>query len=118
MFQKPKSHLKILVARRVTCSRFNTEGPQILGATVQNIVARANWHPVLCTPDVLRLTHLLLFSILIHFILYQIWRTYPRNFALPPCSRENQLSCLKVERGHRYYQIGLLSFLSQGKKAG
>ena len=34
IFQKSKSHLKILGARRVTWSKFHTEDPQILGATI------------------------------------------------------------------------------------
>jgi len=34
-----RSHLKILGTRRVTCSMFHIEGPQILDATVQNLVA-------------------------------------------------------------------------------
>jgi hypothetical protein len=34
---------EILGSRRVTCSNFNVEDPQILGATVQNLDAQANW---------------------------------------------------------------------------
>jgi len=37
-FQKSRSHLKILWARRVTGRKFYTKGPKILGATVQNLV--------------------------------------------------------------------------------
>jgi hypothetical protein len=37
------NHLKILGARRVTWSNFHTDNPQILGASVQNIVARTTW---------------------------------------------------------------------------
>jgi hypothetical protein len=33
-------------------SKFNTEDAQILGATVQNVVTTATWHPDLCTPAV------------------------------------------------------------------
>ena len=29
----------------VTGSMFNTEGPQILGATIYNLLALANWRP-------------------------------------------------------------------------
>ena len=38
-FQKFRRNLMILIARRVTCNKFHTEGPQILGVTVQNLVA-------------------------------------------------------------------------------
>jgi hypothetical protein len=46
IFQISRSHLKILYARKVTCSNFHTEDPQMLGATVQHLVALD-----LCTPD-------------------------------------------------------------------
>ena len=42
-FQKSRSHLKILDARRVTCSMYHTQNPKILGASVQNLVALATW---------------------------------------------------------------------------
>jgi hypothetical protein len=42
-FRTFKDHLKILGPTRVTWSKFHTEHPQILGATVQNLVARATW---------------------------------------------------------------------------
>jgi hypothetical protein len=51
IFQKSRSHLKILGARRVTWSKFRTEDPQILGATVQNLVARDFCTPGLCSVD-------------------------------------------------------------------
>jgi hypothetical protein len=41
VLKKSRSYLKILDARRVTCSRFRAEDPQILGAMVQNFVATA-----------------------------------------------------------------------------
>jgi hypothetical protein len=44
IFQKSRSYLKILGARRVTWSKFHSEEPQILGAMVQNLVAWATWH--------------------------------------------------------------------------
>jgi fructose-1-phosphate kinase PfkB-like protein len=50
IFQKTRSHLKIPGARRVTQSKFHTEGPQILGAKVQNLVARTNWHTEIVHP--------------------------------------------------------------------
>jgi predicted membrane protein len=42
-FQKFRHYLKILLARRITCSKFHTNYPQILGAVVQNLLATANW---------------------------------------------------------------------------
>jgi hypothetical protein len=45
IFQKSRCHLKILGARRAMRRKFHTENPQILGATVQNLVARATWPP-------------------------------------------------------------------------
>jgi hypothetical protein len=45
IFQKCKISLKFLGARRVIRSRLHTEGPQMLGATGQDIVAGS-----LCTP--------------------------------------------------------------------
>jgi hypothetical protein len=44
-FKKISSHLKTSGARRVTCNRFHTDSPQILGATEQNLVAIAIWRP-------------------------------------------------------------------------
>lgn len=41
----PKVCLKILDTRRVTWNKFCNEDQQILGATVQNSVVRATWHP-------------------------------------------------------------------------
>ena len=41
VFEKSRSHLKILGARRVT--KFHTENPQALGATVHNVIATAIW---------------------------------------------------------------------------
>lgn len=43
IFQKCRNHLKMLSACRVTCtcSKLQTECPQVLGATVQNLVATA-----------------------------------------------------------------------------
>jgi len=40
---KPRSHLKIPGARKVTGSKFHTQDPQILGATAQKFVAMATW---------------------------------------------------------------------------
>ena len=44
-FQKSRSYLKILGARRVTRNKFHTEYPQILRALVHNLVSRG-----LCIP--------------------------------------------------------------------
>jgi hypothetical protein len=49
IFQKCRGQLKILFARKVTWSTFHVEDPQILGATVQNVVAPATWHQELRT---------------------------------------------------------------------
>jgi hypothetical protein len=45
IFHKSSSHLKIPGARMVTSSKFHTDNPKILGATVQNLVAMAIWQP-------------------------------------------------------------------------
>jgi len=39
-----RSHLKILRARIVTWNKLHTKNPQMLGATIQNLVAMATWH--------------------------------------------------------------------------
>jgi len=36
IFQKSRGHQKVLGTRRVTCSKFHTEIPQILSATMHN----------------------------------------------------------------------------------
>ena len=41
IFQKSRSYLKRLDTRRINRSKFHTEDPQILGATVQNFETRA-----------------------------------------------------------------------------
>jgi hypothetical protein len=41
--QKSRGHVKILGARKVTCSKFHIEDPQITGASRHNIDARATW---------------------------------------------------------------------------
>ena len=56
IFHKSRSHLRILGTGRVTRSKFHTDDPQILGATVQNPVARSNWHLGFLHP--LRLSYL------------------------------------------------------------
>jgi len=42
-FQECWSHLKIQSARRVTWISFHTEGSQIFGTTIQNLVAWMTW---------------------------------------------------------------------------
>jgi len=49
-FSKPRRHFKIFAAKRVTCSKFYTEEPQMLGATVQNSDATATWRPGVLYP--------------------------------------------------------------------
>jgi hypothetical protein len=48
IFQKSRSHLKILGARRVKWSKFHTEKPQILGVTVQNLSRHGDLAPGTC----------------------------------------------------------------------
>jgi hypothetical protein len=45
IIQNSRGHLKILGARRVTLNKFRGEGPQVLGAAVQNVFTRATWLP-------------------------------------------------------------------------
>jgi hypothetical protein len=44
IFQQCSSHLKILGARMVLCSKFHAEDLQILGSTKQDLVATATSH--------------------------------------------------------------------------
>jgi hypothetical protein len=46
IFQKSRSNLKILGSR----SKFHTEDPGILGATIQNSIATVTWRLNLCIP--------------------------------------------------------------------
>jgi len=48
--KKYTCHVKILGARMVACSTFHIVGPQILGDTIQNFVARGNWDPEILHP--------------------------------------------------------------------
>jgi hypothetical protein len=43
--KKIRSHLKILGFRRVILSKFHSEDPQMLGATLQNWDMVMTWHP-------------------------------------------------------------------------
>jgi hypothetical protein len=47
-----RRHTKIFGAGKVTWSKFSNEGPQILGATVQNSVAHAIWRPRFVYPHI------------------------------------------------------------------
>ena len=47
IFQKPRIHLKILSAVRITRSKFDTKDPQLSGGTVQNSVARDLYTPAI-----------------------------------------------------------------------
>jgi hypothetical protein len=40
VFQKSRSYFKIIGTGRVTYSKFHTDGPQILGITIQNLVTQ------------------------------------------------------------------------------
>jgi len=44
-------NLEIIGAERVTRTKFHVEDPQILSATVQNVVASATWHQHFLTAD-------------------------------------------------------------------
>jgi len=50
MFQKSRSHLKILRAWRVTRSKSRTDELQTSGATGQNVVTRATGRPEFVHP--------------------------------------------------------------------
>jgi hypothetical protein len=50
IFQKSKSHLKILRARRVTWSKFHSEDPRILSATVKKFSRQGALAPITCEP--------------------------------------------------------------------
>jgi len=42
---KSRNHLKILGSRKVMCSMFLTENPQILSTKEHTLVASVTWHP-------------------------------------------------------------------------
>jgi hypothetical protein len=50
IFKKSRCHLRLLGARRVIRRNFHTEGPQILGATVNNLAATMTWRPEFVHP--------------------------------------------------------------------
>jgi hypothetical protein len=50
IFQKSRNHLKIIGARRVTRSRFHTEGPQMSGTTVKKFIQPGDLAPGICAP--------------------------------------------------------------------
>ena len=45
IFQKCWRHFRTFGTRRVIWSKFQTEGPHVLGATTRNLVATATWLP-------------------------------------------------------------------------
>jgi hypothetical protein len=45
IFQMSSSNLKILAARTLTYRTFHPEDPQIIGTTLQNLIARVTWRP-------------------------------------------------------------------------
>jgi hypothetical protein len=45
IFQKSRSHLKTLCARRATWGKFHIEDPQALGANIQNSVTGMTSYP-------------------------------------------------------------------------
>jgi hypothetical protein len=50
IFQKSRSHLKILGARRVMWSKFHNENPETLCATAENLCVTASWPPGVVHP--------------------------------------------------------------------
>jgi hypothetical protein len=50
IFQKSWRHLKIRDSGRVTWRKFHTKDPQVLGASIQNLVAMVTWQPGLVHP--------------------------------------------------------------------
>jgi hypothetical protein len=44
VFQKSTRHLEIIDVKRVTLTKFHVKDPQILGATLHNLVASTTWH--------------------------------------------------------------------------
>ena len=56
IFKKPRNNFEILGVKRVTCSKFHTEAPHILGTTVQNLFATLFWHPGFVHPCIMLFT--------------------------------------------------------------
>jgi hypothetical protein len=56
ILQKSMSHVKILDARSAIWSKFCTDSLQILDPSIENILSRATWRPVLYNPFYSRLT--------------------------------------------------------------
>jgi hypothetical protein len=50
ILKKSMHSIKIIGVRKVIRSRFHTEGPKMLDATLQNLVALATWRPVYANP--------------------------------------------------------------------
>jgi hypothetical protein len=49
-FRKPRRHLRILGARKVIQRKFHREDPDILGATIQNLVTSGEMVSTICAP--------------------------------------------------------------------
>jgi hypothetical protein len=64
-----RSNFKILCSRRVTCSRFQTEDPQILGATVQTVDAFGTCCPRFAYPLVRSMSERVLQPMFVLFII-------------------------------------------------
>ena len=56
ILQKSISHLKIVGTKTVTWRNFHTQDPQVLGTSVQNLVATENRCLVFDTPGLVYLT--------------------------------------------------------------
>jgi len=48
--KKCRSHPRFEGARKLTRIQVHSEGLQMLGATLQNLIVKATWAPNLCTP--------------------------------------------------------------------
>ena len=69
IFQKSRGYFKILGTRRVTCSKFHTDDPQILGITIQNLVTHMTWCLGFVHPWAVVAWHLTLYSLMGLYIL-------------------------------------------------
>ena len=72
--KKSRRFLKILEAIRTTRRKSHTEDPQILGATVQNLVALATWHQEFVHPWTMLKELLWVFSVYTGKTRYRNWK--------------------------------------------
>jgi hypothetical protein len=92
LFQKSVSDIKILGDRKLTWSKFHSEAPQILGATVQNLVDRATWRPGLATIISLMQCDLWRWERVIVVAkteAFRLWTNVPTTSWIRPCKPNN-----------------------------